>query len=174
MNIPKMGCRVRGGLRARQTPEWGPTGCGNSKGRTHVCVIKTAASSTSSIRPICFGVERLAACDAGRNVQFNEVLMLGGDSPKPGRTFGYRRRRTSRSRRPADQRREKYYSLRQSVAGSTLKAHQGPPSKKLTLVKIRRDPVVPARINPTLQAGIGYRLRERLCQWGAAMKSVMR
>ena len=49
-------------------------------------------------------VERIAA-SAGETVQFNEVLMLGGDNPTGWRPDDRRRRRASRSRRP-DQRRK--------------------------------------------------------------------
>ena len=44
-------------------------------------------------------VEKLAA-DAGETIQFNEILMLGGDKHRCRCAFGKRRRRTGRSRRP--------------------------------------------------------------------------
>jgi len=105
-------------------------------------------------------VRNVWPADAGETVQFNEVLMLGGDS-QAGRHLCYSAGVQARSRRP-DQRRGKLFTSVKRPPEALLQAHQGPPVKNLTLVKSRRSLVV--RADKSDVSGNRYRLRERLCR----------
>jgi len=66
-----------------QTPKQGPQNADDRKGRRMFAVIKTGGKQYKVQSGDMLRVERIAA-NAGETVQFNEVLMLGGDSPVLG------------------------------------------------------------------------------------------
>jgi large subunit ribosomal protein L21 len=66
-----------------QTPKRGPQNADDRKGRRMFAVIKTGGKQYKVQSGDMLRVERIAA-NAGETVQFNEVLMLGGDSPVLG------------------------------------------------------------------------------------------
>ncbi len=82
MIIPKWGALSEVGL-GPKTPDLGTTGRESEKGIRMFAVIKTGGKQYKVQSGDMLRVERLAA-DAGETVQFNEVLMLGGDSPVVG------------------------------------------------------------------------------------------
>tara|TARA_R110002126_G_scaffold167330_1_gene315199 strand:- start:101321 stop:102145 length:825 start_codon:yes stop_codon:yes gene_type:complete len=82
MIIPKWGALSEVGL-GPKTPALGTIGRESEKGIRMFAVIKTGGKQYKVQSGDMLRVERLAA-DAGETVQFNEVLMLGGDSPVVG------------------------------------------------------------------------------------------
>ncbi|SFS54752.1 LSU ribosomal protein L21P [Sulfitobacter marinus] len=82
MIIPKWGALSEVG-QGPKTPDKGTTGRESEKGKRMFAVIKTGGKQYKVQSGDMLRVERLAA-DAGETVQFNEVLMLGGDSPVVG------------------------------------------------------------------------------------------
>jgi large subunit ribosomal protein L21 len=82
MIIPKWGALSEVG-QGPKTPDMGTTGRESEKGIRMFAVIKTGGKQYKVQSGDMLRVERLAA-DAGETVQFNEVLMLGGDSPVLG------------------------------------------------------------------------------------------
>lgn len=107
-------------------------------------VIKTGGKQYKVQSGDMLRVERLAA-DAGETVQFNEVLMLGGDSPKLGAPLVAG---AGVQAEVVDQiKGEKvihFVKRRRKHSSKRTKGHR----QKLTLVKMARS-CRPARINPT-------------------------
>jgi large subunit ribosomal protein L21 len=73
---------VRGGRQAGNTRK-GATGRGKQERQDMFAVLKTGGKQYRVQTGDVLRVERLAA-DAGETVQFNDVLMLGGDAPVIG------------------------------------------------------------------------------------------
>lgn len=67
----------------RNTPERGADGRGKVKEKQMFAVLKTGGKQYKVSSGDMLRVEKLAA-DAGEKVQFNEILMLGGDKPVVG------------------------------------------------------------------------------------------
>src|SRR6056297_1668141 len=74
---------VRGGHEARNTRHAGDHRARSEKERAMFAVLKTGGKQYKVQSGDLLRVEKLAA-DAGEKVQFNEILMLGGDSPVVG------------------------------------------------------------------------------------------
>ena len=66
-----------------ETPERGPKDAGSEKEMQMFAVLKTGGKQYKVQSGDTLRVEKLAA-DAGEKVQFNDVLMLGGDTPVIG------------------------------------------------------------------------------------------
>src|SRR6056297_781702 len=80
--IPLRGA-VRGGHTARNTRPAGDRRTRREKEKAMFAVLKTGGKQYKVQSGDLLRVEKLAA-DAGETVQFNEILMLGGDSPVVG------------------------------------------------------------------------------------------
>ncbi len=81
-NTPLQGRAVRGGHLAK-TPIRGPKDAVD-KGNTHMfAVLKTGGKQYKVQAGDILRIEKLAA-DAGETIQFDEILMLGGDAPVVG------------------------------------------------------------------------------------------
>jgi large subunit ribosomal protein L21 len=77
------GALFDGGAIASKTPATGTTERGKYEGRPMFAVLKTGGKQYKVQAGDMLRVERIAA-SAGETVQFNEVLMLGGDTPQVG------------------------------------------------------------------------------------------
>src|SRR6056297_3048681 len=80
------GCAVRGGQRAGNTCQGRDHRARKEKEEPMFAVLKTGGKQYKVQSGDMLRVEKLAA-DAGEKVQFNEVLMLGGEAPVVGAPF---------------------------------------------------------------------------------------
>src|SRR6056297_1313020 len=82
----RAGRAVRGGRSGQNTRKRGPQNAEAKRKTTMFAVLKTGGKQYKVQSGDMLRVEKLAA-DAGEKVQFNEVLMLGGDAPVVGAPF---------------------------------------------------------------------------------------